>query len=188
MVILKVLQIILVLVFFASCQSLPERIKTAPAATTEKEAPKKFTNQELQIDYNSVQRLLGLDRNITQLGYTERSFNTCQVGFGFPTDTNCITKYFVVIHFKLMCRDSDGTVLRQIEESDLKPLANQQLSWTLKNTQGKVRTDSNGYAQVVVVGPSSQKTERFRISSLKDFLLLRAGDIQRLIVPKNWCE
>ena len=188
MVVLKFLQIILVLVFFVSCQSLPVRIKTAPMTAAESQVPKNFTNQELQIDYNSVQRLLGLDRNITQLGYTERSFNTCQVGFGFPADINCITKYFVVIHFKLMCRDSDGTVLRQIEEADLEPLANQQLSWTLKNAQGKVRTDSSGYAQVIVVGPSSQKTERFRISSRKDFLLLRAGDIQRLIVPKNWCD
>ena len=149
---------------------------------------KQNTSSEPQIDYPSIQRLLGLDRNTSSLGYAEKVFNTCEVGFGYATNESCVKKVYVVIHFKLMCRDSEGTVVRQISEDDLVPLANRDLTWSLKNANGTLRTDYNGYAQVVVISPQSQKTERFRISSPKDFLLLRAGDIQRLIVPSNWCN
>lgn len=176
-------------IFLLACESVP--VKTYQETEPSKKR-QSISNPnvilEPQIDYPSIQRLLGLDRNISTLGYAERKFNTCNVGFGYPTNQSCMNKVYVVIHFKLMCRDSVGTVLNQISESDLIPLANRELTWSLKNTNGTLSTDFNGYAQVVVVSPQSQKAERFRISSSKDFLLLRAGDIQRLIVPSNWCE
>ena len=176
-------------IFLLACESVP--VKTYQEAEPSKKRQsitKQDVIQETQIDYPSIQRLLGLDRAISTLGYAEKTFNTCDVGFGYPKNESCMKKVYVVIHFKLMCRDSQGTVPRQISEDDLIPLSNRDLTWSLKNTNGTLRTDFNGYAQVVVVSPQSQKTERFRISSPKDFLLLRAGDIQRLIVPSNWCE
>lgn len=141
-----------------------------------------------EIDYQSIQRLLNLDKNTSQLGFEERAFNTCKVGFGFSAAENCLNKYFVVIHFKLMCRNSEGTVSNHLLEDDLVPVANQYLRWTIKNTSGELTTNSEGRGQVLLVATGSQRTERFRISSSKDFLLMRAGDIKRLIVPGNWCE
>ncbi len=176
-----------------ACESTPIKTYREPETSTQRPNQTRknsFSNSqsEPQVDYPSIQRLLGLERNISTLGYAEKTFNTCAVGYGYSTTENCQKKFYVVIHFKLMCRDSEGTVLRQISEDDLVPLGSRELTWSLKNVSGKLRTDSSGYAQVVIVSPTTQRTERFRISSAKDFLLLRAGDIQRLIVPSNWCE
>ncbi len=169
---------------FSSCQSTSE-IKTNNTAASNKVFDRA---QPQEIDYQSIQRLLNLDRGIAQLGYGERVFNTCKVGFGYSATDNCSNKYFVVIHFKLMCRNSEGTISNRVLEDELIPVANQNLRWIIKNTTGELRTDSEGYGQVNMVASQSQRTERFRVSSSNDFLLMRAGDIQRLIVPSNWCE
>ncbi len=186
---IKKCTVLIPLIFLLACESVPVKTYQEPEPNKKRQSmSKQNTFSEPQIDYPSIQRLLGLDRNISSLGYAEKVFNTCEVGFGYPSNESCMKKVYVVIHFKLMCRDSEGTVVRQISEDDLVPLANRDLTWSLKNANGTLRTDYNGYAQVVVISPQSQKTERFRISSPKDFLLLRAGDIQRLIVPSNWCN
>ncbi len=186
---IKKCTVLIPLIFLLACESVPVKTYQEPEPNKKRQSmSKQNTSSEPQIDYPSIQRLLGLDRNISSLGYAEKVFNTCEVGFGYPSNESCMKKVFVVIHFKLMCRDSEGTVVRQISEDDLVPLANRDLTWSLKNANGILRTDYNGNAQVVVISPQSQKTERFRISSPKDFLLLRAGDIQRLIVPSNWCN
>ena len=181
------------LIILVSCQSTPEvKNRTALAGSTQNTSAVNGVSGNIllqkEIDYQSIRRLLGLEKNKTVLGYDERTFNTCQVGFGYSTNDSCLNKYFVVIHFKLMCRDSMGTISTQLSEDDLVPVGNQSLRWTLKNTTGALRTDSEGYGQVMVISAQSQRTERFRVSTDNDFLLMRAGDIKRLVVPSNWCE
>ncbi len=181
-----------------ACQSTPMKIKTSqPKALTPIASTTKKNKQSLEftkpaelaeIDYSSIQRLLSLDKSRNELGYEERAFNTCQVGFGFSPLENCQNKYFVVIHFKLMCRDSEGTISYQLSEADLKPVSNEKLRWTLKNLNGVLETDSMGFGEIVAIATQSPRHERLRLSSAKDFLLIRAYEINRLIVPSNWCN
>ena len=121
------------------------------------------------------------------MGYFEKSFNTCQVGFGYSKTENCKQQFFVVAHFKVMCRDSEGTISTILTEEDLRPVAHQDLKWFLKNAQGSLQTDTDGYGQIILTSAISQKNQRLRVSNSKDFLLLRAGDVRLLMVPKNWC-
>lgn len=163
---------------------LPES-RTQPSIST---GEYNNSDSDVQIDYYSLQRLLGLERNITTLGFSEKSFNTCRVGFGYSANENCLNKYFVVIHFKLVCRDSEGTVSSRVQAENLSPVANRQIKWALKNATGKMFTDSGGFGQIIIVSALSQKKERFRLSANEDFLLLRAGEIKQLMVPSNWCN
>ncbi|MFZ3229330.1 MAG: hypothetical protein WA160_03920 [Pseudobdellovibrio sp.] len=139
------------------------------------------------IDYASIQRLLHLDKGPSELGYAEKIFNTCEVGFGY-SNTDCQKKYFVVLHFKLTCRDSEGTISNILTDDDLKPIAGERVNWFLKNANGSVQTDSGGYGQVVMVSAESQKNQRLRLAVATDFLFLKAGEVGRLIAPKSWCR
>ncbi|OFZ30745.1 MAG: hypothetical protein A2622_13390 [Bdellovibrionales bacterium RIFCSPHIGHO2_01_FULL_40_29] len=161
-----------------SCGQMP--VKTAPDLSVTSEAP--------TIDYQSIQRLLGLDKSVNSLGYSEKYFNTCKVGYGFSETENCQNRYFVVVHFKLMCRDSEGTVSNQVVEDDLMPVSNQPLKWQIQNLNGSMQTDSSGNGQILAISARPLRKERLRVSTSKDFMLMRAGDIQRLIVPRTWCE
>lgn len=152
------------------------------------ESNKPVGSKNRVIDYASIQRLLGLDRSFDQLGYSEKSFETCQVGFGYANNTECQRKYFIVLHFKLVCRDSEGTISTVLTDADLKAIAGQAVIWSLKNANGKVVTDSEGYGQIVTTAFESQKNQRLRLAVGSDFLLTKAGETRRLIAPKSWCK
>jgi len=140
------------------------------------------------IDYPSVQRLLNLDRTPSELGFSEKVFDTCQVGFGYPADRDCQRRYFTVIHFKLMCRDSEGTISTVLTDDDLRPISGETVNWYLKDVNGTTVTDSDGYGQIITTSSQSQKNQRLRIAVKSDFLFLKAGEINRLIAPKGWCN
>lgn len=158
-----------------------EHQKKATARTT----PTLKVNDE--IDYASIQRLLGLDHDVRKLGYSEKKFNTCEVGFGYSKTDNCRQQVFLVANFRVLCRDSEGTVSTILTEDDLRPVSREDIHWFLKNADGLVRTDGDGYGQIILASTISQKNQRLRLSNGKDFLLLRANDVRQLIVPKNWC-
>lgn len=175
------------LFFLCSCTTLKQAQKNYDKNP---QVPVQENNSvpEDRIDLNSLQRLLELDQNIRMLGFNEKTFNTCQVGFGFSTNKNCQKKYFIMIHFKLMCRSSEGTISTILTEDDLTPVAAQKLTWYLKNLSGSVKTDSSGYAEIAVISNKSQKLQRLRLSNSNDFVLLKAEEIKSLIVPINWCN
>lgn len=140
------------------------------------------------IDYPSIQRLLNLDKRYTQLGYSEKTFNTCQVGFGYSDRNDCQKKYFVVIHFKLVCRESEGTISTILTDADLKPISGQSVSWYLKSINGHLVTDGEGYGQIITATDQSQSGQRLRLAVGSDFLFLKAGEVGRLIAPASWCN
>lgn len=174
---------------FTSCTStvVKNQSPVAPRNSQIPQLEKKVYNAT-DVDMQSIQRLLGLDKSLHHLGYSEKMFNTCKVGFGFDTNQNCQQKYFVVVHFKIACRASEGTVSTILTEDDLAVVANQKLQWFLKNANGQIDTDSNGLAEIRMISDISQKTERLRLSNANDFVLMRAGEIKSLIVPINWCN
>lgn len=140
------------------------------------------------IDLRALQTVLKLDPKPEALGYQEKPFNTCQVGSGYSSSNNCRSRLLVVINFQLMCRDSEGTISEIVRAANLEPLSNQDIKWTLKNANDKVRTSSDGYGQIVMVSSESQKNQRLRLANTNDFLAIRAREVRSLIVPQNWCR
>lgn len=140
------------------------------------------------IDYPSVQRLLKLDRQLTDLGFSEKIFDTCQVGFGYSADSECQKKYLTVIHFKLVCRQSEGTISTVLTDDDLKAISGVNVKWYLKNINGSTLTDSDGYGQIITTTSDSQRNQRLRLAVGADFLMTKASEAKRLIAPQSWCN
>ena len=169
-----------ILLFLAGCTSTPQR--TSPEISRPPVA-----DDSGRIDYDALQSHLGLDRSPEDLGYSERSFNTCEAGYGFSRSQNCHTQHFVVVHFQLMCRDSEGTISTILTDADLTPISRKSVRWNLKGLSGTVQTDGEGYGQIRITSRRSQKNERIKLAIANDFLYTRAGEIKRIITPRPWC-
>ena len=140
------------------------------------------------IDMDGLRNFLKLNRKFSRLGYAEKVFNTCEVGYGFSSTHRCRTKTFVVLQFQLMCRDSEGTVTEALTPDDLRAISNQSVKWTLKNLAGKLITDSEGFGQLVTLSNQSQRYERLKLTVRNDFLFMKAGELTQMITPKSWCN
>ena len=141
-----------------------------------------------EIDAFAIQSSLGMDRAESALGYSEKTFDTCQVGYGFSKNQDCSKKHFVVIHFQLMCRDSDGTTSVIVTQDSLQPISRRSFNWSLKNLSGISQTDSDGYGQIRAIASTSPIQQRLKLTIGNDFLFLKAGEINRVITPLSWCS
>ncbi len=140
------------------------------------------------IDYEALKNSLQMSREREQLGFSEKPFNTCDAGYGYSKSQNCHKEHFVVIHFRLLCRDSEGTISTILTEDDLQPLDRRTVRWTLQGVQGTVQTDSQGYGQIITAATNSQKSQRVKLAVGSEFLYMRANELQRIITPRPWCD
>ncbi len=159
-------------------------LEPRPKPTREKETRK----QPLNIDYVGLHRSLNLERNSENLGYREKSFATCQVGYGYPANSDCRQEYFISVYFRLVCRDSEDTISTPLTEQDLFPLSGRSVRWNLGKGSGDLELDSDGYGQILAVAPVSQKAQRLKLTADQNFLFLTANTITRVVTPKNWCN
>lgn len=180
---MKWLVIGLLLVLMGCTSSSPKRTSSTTPPSHESSAA-----ESTAIDYRALQRSLGLDRANDHLGYDERVFDTCDVGYGYSPSHNCHREVFVVLHFRLLCRDSEGTISTILTEMDVAPLSGKTVRWNLKGMSGSVITDGLGYGQIRVVSPVSQKRERVRLAVGNEFLYMRAGEVTKIITPRPWCD
>ncbi len=178
--------------FLAACSSTPtptyrndyEKSEKTPKTTSSEAADIGAEN----IDFVALQRSLGLERPVGDLGYSEKFFDTCQVGYGFSKSHNCRQRYFVVIHFQLMCRNSDGTVSEIVRHADLQSIANQSVRWNISDMKGIAVTDSDGFGQIKVLAAQSQKRQRLKLAVESDFLYMRAEEVSKIVTPQSWCR
>lgn len=147
-----------------------------------------MTTRPGAIDYVGLQRALGMEIPTQNLGYSEKSFNTCQVGYGYSGSHNCRHEVMTVINFRLQCRDSEGTVAHGVTNADLTAISNRPVRWILKNNQGSTQTDHEGFGQIMTVAGRSLKRERLKIGVGNDFLYMRANEITRVVTPRPWCN
>jgi hypothetical protein len=174
-----------------SVQKAPPQPPSKPESSVNRPVPAikvGASDMEENVDYVALQRALGLEKGPRSLGYWEKAFDTCQVGYGYSKSNNCRQKYFVVIHFQLMCRDSEGTTSEIVRPEDLEANGNRSLKWNLRDLAGTTATDSEGFGQIQVVSPQSQKQQRFRLATSSDFLYLRAEEVQKIVTPRPWCH
>ncbi|WP_413560329.1 hypothetical protein [Bdellovibrio sp. HCB209] len=159
----------------------PSPSKTPPMAT-------EIGQESSQIDTMAIQRALRMERDVEKLGVEEKTFNSCEMGYGYPSNRDCRTQYMVVLNVRLLCRDSEGTISTILTEADVAPIAAQNIRWNLKNIQGQFQTDGLGYGQIVAISSRSQKRERLKLSLGNDFLYMRANEITKVITPRPWCS
>lgn len=176
---------VLTLLAFIGCTTTSK--KEAVYTPTPSEIPTSSPS-EPSIDYVALQNHLHMDRERESLGFSEKSFNTCDAGYGYSRSQNCHKEHFVVIHFRLLCRDSEGTISTVLTDEDLRPLDRRTVKWSLKGTQGTVQTDGQGYGQIVTAASSSQKSQRVRLTVGNEFLYMRAKEIRKVITPEPWCN
>ncbi|MGE0762111.1 MAG: hypothetical protein AB7N80_02415 [Bdellovibrionales bacterium] len=138
------------------------------------------------IDLFGLSRSLGMMRAIHELGYGEKTFNTCRAGYGYSSTHRCRQQHFVVINFRLQCRDSEGTV-SEVTNEELMPVTSNLVRWNLGAQQGYTTTDGDGFGQILMVAPKSSRQQRLRLTVANDFLLMQAGQMKRVVVPRMWC-
>lgn len=157
---------ILILVFTSACQTArkPEP-EIEPAPPTEVQ----------------LQDKLGMRRSADDLGFAEKSFNSCDQNTGTP----CRNQFFTVVHFQLLCRDSEGTVSNVPIE--LTPLHSDRVNWKLGSQNGNTRTDDQGYGQFYMVSDRSTRGQRLTLRIGKQFLGFTASDLTKVVLPKNFC-
>lgn len=164
----------------AACASHPPQETPSPPPTAPAES-------EPSIDYIGLQHTLNMDRSPEDLGFKEKRFNTCKAGNGYSHSDDCHTEHFVVIHFQLMCRETDESAMQAVSNDDIHPISNQTLDWLLLKHRGQIQTDDYGYGQIRMAFPASARTQRLKINLGRQFLFMRAGEITRVVTPKNWC-
>jgi hypothetical protein len=184
---------VLSFLFLAACSSSPikeKKYSPAPKVEVEKYTQQKpeRSDSEPQIDEASLQSWLGLQRSFEDLGYSEKSFNTCDVGFGYSKSNECQKKHMVIIHYRLQCRDSEGTVQRALTSADLRNIASEEVRWTLPGKNGTSRTDGEGYGQIRGIFSASQKNQRLKLGVGNDYLYMRANEITQVVTPGSWCQ
>ena len=189
---MKTIVILLMAVVLAGCSSTPTRPELSPGdqdvLIPSARIPTIPEPSNPTIDYLGLHRSLGLERTKEDLGYAEKSFDTCSVGYGYSSSSNCRREVFIAIHFQILCRDSEGTVSTAVAREDMKPLSGRSLKWTMKGARGVMRLDGEGFGQIKTTFANSQRLERLKITVDNDFVYVRAGEVKRLVTPKNWCN
>lgn len=182
----KLAIIFITALMMAACSTATKKIEPEVNQTPPK--PSGSAIAEENIDYESIQKSLGMDRDIDQLGYKEKAFNTCEMGFGFSRSQNCRTEYLAIIHFQLLCRDSQGTISTALTREDMQPLSGRTIQWTLNKKTASTVLGHDGHGQIRMSFAKSPRYQRLKLSANNDALYLKAGEIKRIVTPSNWCN
>ncbi len=144
--------------------------------------------QQENIDLEALERSLNLARPLQELGYREKSFNSCSAGYGFSSSKNCRNLTMASINVRLQCRDSEGTISTALGAADLVAIAGQRVRWTLQKQDDVFTTDGLGYGNIRAVFKKSPKNDWLRIAVGMQFLNMRANSITRVVTPRPWCH
>lgn len=175
---MKYIFLIPLLTILYGCGSTYERPMPAPSPSAP--LPPAETT-----DLSELQNSLGLRRSHQELGYSEKTFNPCDVGL---SQSDCRRRHFVVIHFQLMCSNAEGTTSVIQRAEDMQPVSDQAVRWTLKNLNGIVQTDAQGYGQIRAIAPGPQGQQRLKLTVGNQFLYTRAQELTRVATPPVWCR
>lgn len=138
------------------------------------------------IDLMGVRHHLGMDRPAESLGYDEQPFNTCDVGNGYSRTENCRQRYFAAVHLQLQCRDSSGTTSKL--NHNIQPIVSRHIRWNWVGLENYVASDRQGYTQIYLISARSPRQERLRLTINDKFLAMTAGEMRRVVAPREWCS
>lgn len=168
-------KLLLIFILLTACTTTPKPEESQPA-------PPSIQKEEIPRNEAYIQSRLGMVRPINDLGHEERRFNPCDHGMKGA----CTPQYLTVMHFQLLCRDSEGTV------SDvpltLRPIHVPRVLWKIGGKSGGTRTDDEGFGQVTLISNRSTKGQRLILRIGKQFLGFTASDLSRVVLPQNFCS
>src|SRR5690606_5942664 len=110
--------------------------------------------------------------------------NSCKAGV---SSGSCKNQNFVLIHFRLQCRDSVETV-QSVTDIELIPVRSQPIRWKVGYYTGQTYTDSDGYGQIRLISSGSSRRQRVVLHVKNNYLGLRAEEVSRIVVPRDWCS
>ncbi len=134
------------------------------------------------ISIESLKEKLRLVRSIQDLGFDEKPFNACDLGL---RGEDCADEFLTIIHFQLVCRESEGTVSEP--PSQLIPIQSDAISWKLGDVSGVTQTDAQGFGKVEARRLVSSTDSRLRLTIEDRFVATPAREATRIVVPKDWC-
>ncbi len=137
------------------------------------------------INLDQLQTTLRMNREADELGFQNRWFDTCKIGQDLSS--KCRGKRFTVIHFRLLCRNSTGTV-ELVSRDELSPLSTSSIKWILGPRSGSIPIDDEGYGQVRLVTPGSVRNQRFVLKLGTHSLGVRAKSVKQIVLPGDWCS
>ncbi len=129
-----------------------------------------------------IQSQLGMNRAPADLGFAEKLFNPCT--YGIPGE-GCEQRVMNVVHFQLMCRDSEGTV--SVVPVGLKPIVSPRITWSVGAQSGLTKTDHNGYGQFSFISGNRVSEKRLILRKGPHYVGLTVSEITKIVLPKNWC-
>lgn len=166
-------------------------IVVSACATAPKEKPQPEIqapiSEEERIDYIGLEQTLRLDRPVERLGYVEKAFDTCSAGHGFSHSQNCHKEYFVSIHFRLQCRETEEPPPGGVDPMDVHPIGNRDITWLLQKKQGVVHTDDDGFGQIRMTYLKRPGEKQIKLSTHGQFLYIQSSDLDKIVAPPKWC-
>ena len=162
----------LALILFVGLSACTTAPKHKPLTETEIQGPPKVRTDL------PLQDRLGMRRQATDLGFAEKPFSACQEG-GI-----CQPRYFSVVHFQLLCRDSEGTVS---SVPTLTPLTSDRVRWQLGGQTGGTSTDRNGFGQFTLVSDRPTRGQRLILRIGQQFMGFTISEVSKVVLPQNFC-
>lgn len=162
-------------IFLAGCVSSPPPSSDAPI-----DQPG-LRNTDPNQDLKGV---LGMNRPVDELGFEEKPFNPCNYGAAGPA--GCGNQYFGVLHFQLLCRDSEGTVMDT--PVALEAIVTDDVQWKVGGISGSTSTDERGYGQLSVVSARPSRGARLILRMGPQFVAFEVSEVSKIVLPRNFCR
>ncbi len=180
---LRLAVLLLPSLILTACTTEPPRsqpIERIPQPVSQDEVP------DENIDYEGLARSLEMEGHSDDLGYREKSFNTCHAGYGYSSTHKCRNLRFITISFQLQCRQSEGS--ESDTNYDVSPITESQVKWQLGKDTGMTSTNGEGYGKILWATDASRANSKLRITVDGHFLTVKANEVRKVVTPGSWCS
>ncbi len=143
---------------------------TEPVATV----PEPAAPRPQSVSISELKDRLKMNRSLHDMGFREAKYDP--------------KGYLITIHFRMLCRQSEGTV-DEVAHADLSPIFADNIEWKLgRYFSGSTETDRDGYGKVELISTSSGVRERLRLTRDGKFVAVPANEAGLVVVPGGWCQ
>lgn len=163
------------MLILSACTSTPKDADQAEPVKTPSERP-------ISLSPSQMLSRLGMVRDLEQLGFQEQGFNPCQFGGGHPG--SCDQQYVSIVHFQLLCRESEGTIQ---EIPQLFPITSANIEWKVAGQSGGTSTNEEGYGRVSLISRRPVRGLRLTLKRGAQFVAFTISEIGKVVLPSSWC-
>lgn len=180
---MKLAALALSLVLLSACQTGPTHPDENPDSYAPPPKVERPQDTSYRLSLKEVQAKLKMQREPGELGFTEKQFNTCSAGLN--QGGICRHQTFSVVHFQLLCRDSEGTVSNA--PVHLTPLTSDRVTWKIGNYTGNTQTDAQGYGQFLMLSEKTVRGQRLTLRMGRHFMGFTVSEVSKVVLPNNFC-